>query len=354
MHRIHVRAAFAALALVSGVLIAPATAGAQGAPMFTMFGTHGTNSDLVVQPLGAGDCSTAIPFTFSPVPASSTTRYIDVWSASSSGAACQMMANRSSSTQVGCTYIQQFPYTPTNMSAMPTGMTPNVLFGGCSTSTTRTFYFFDTLSPHDVSTSFTTYWVLTAQLNVSPPTAPIIDGAPAGDAQLQLAWNASSFTGLGTMGQVYVYAAAGCSGATSDANGVDGGTTTSTLVAGQPPGSATKILMSSATSPIIIDTSLLGWTAGHYGEMNSIAISTVDSATNISNLSNVVCVQHVQVTGFWKQYCAEHGMPDIAQCTANYHGCSVGAPGPRTDFTAVAFGLGILGVLGARRRRRSR
>ena len=352
MHRIHVRAAFAALALVSGVLL-PAAVEAQMTPMFTAFGAHGANSNLVTQPLGVADCNTDIPFTFSPVTPSSTTRYIDVWSASSSSAMCQMGTTvRGVSTNLACSYVGSYPYVATSMSAIPSGITPQMLFGTCETAT-RTFYFFDVPSMHNTSDNFTSYWLITAQLSATPPSAPVIAGTPAGDEVIQVTWNASSFTALGTTGQVYLYAVSGCAGTTIDANGVDAGTSTSSLMGGGTAPS-THLLATSAASPINLNTSLLGWSTAAYGEMDSVAIATVDSAGNTSPLSNVVCVQHVLVTGFWEQYCAEHGMPDIAQCTANYHGCSVGAPGPRTDLSAVAFGLSVLGLLGARRRRRSR
>jgi len=347
------RRSLAPIVLVLATLCAPASVEAQLTPMFTAFGTHGANSNLQTQPLGASDCSTAIPFTFSPTVNSSTTRYIDVWSASSNTAGCQQMMVRSTSTNTACTYLTSYSYIPVNMTATPAGITPNTLFAGCSNST-RTFYFFDTASEHNTTDSFTTYWTITAQLSATAPTAPAIAGTPAGDAQIQINWNATAFTGLGTMGQVYVFAAAGCAGATTDGNGADAGTTTSTLVAAGPaPG--THLLASSATSPITVSTSAFGWSSGSYGETVSVAIATVDSAGNVSPLSNVVCVQHVLVTGFWEQYCAEHGMPDVAQCTANYHGCSVGLPGRRVDLSAVAFALGVGAVVIARRgRRRSR
>jgi len=219
----------------------------------------------------------------------------------------------------------------------------SAMFGGCTTSATRTFFFFDTTTNPDNSSTFTQYWVLTAQLNASPPTAPVITPGLAGDEAIQISWNSSAFTTLGTMGQVYVYAAAGCAG--------DGGV--APLTAGVAP-PASHIHMTSASSPISLDTSLLHWSPGTYGEQASIGIAVIDSAGNLSNLSNVECATHVHVSGFWDQYCAEHGMTDTAACAGSYRGCSVALPGRREDLGAWIIGFVVLGLFAARRRRRAR
>lgn len=340
MHRS--RALFA-LALLGGLVVFPATAFAL-APTVGGFGT-GThtagNTDLVQYPIGAPECSIEIPLTFSGLTNTTTTRYIDVWSATSASAGCQTGSVRVSTTSPVCKYVTSIPYTsgPTH-TAMVTAST---LFGGCSGTDQRTFFFFDTTSTQETSMNYTTYWTLTAAIDAVAPSAPVVEGAPAGDTVLQVSWNQSSFTDLGIAGHVNVYVdPTGC------ASTGDGGASSSTLVAGQVP-PATAYSSPSASSPISVSTSGLGWGSGTYGQTAAIAIAAVDTAGNVSVLSNVVCATHVQVSGFFNAYCAEHHLSE-AECAAYYRGCSVALPGRRTDWSALAIGMLVLGAFVLRRR----
>lgn len=345
MHRSRACSVFAflaALALPSTAFALSPTVGAFGT------GNHSAgNSNLVMTPIGASECSVAIPLTFSGLTASTTMRYVDIWWASSASAGCQTNTTRSSTTSPVCHYVTSVAYT-TGPNVTLTTLTASTLFGGCTTDQ-RTFYFFDTTTMMENSMTYTSYWTLDVAVDATVPSAPQITGTPAGDTQLQIVWNATSFTDLGVSGRVNVYAGGtGCGGSTGDGGGADAGTTTGTLVAGGMAPS-TPLATLSAASPAVLQTSLLGWAAGSYGETQSIAIAVVDTAGNVSPLSNVVCATHVQVTGFWEQYCAEHGMT-LAQCTHNYSSCSVGVPGRRTDLGAVGVGAIALGLLFARRK----
>lgn len=347
-----------AAALLATALVPAAEASAQSAPMFTAFGSHGANANLQTQPIGATECPMDISFTFSPVMSTATNRYIDVWSASSTSGACQTHTNRQStsgSTTPICTYINSFQYTPVTTSAT-VQISAEDLFGNCTTNATRTFYFFDTGSSHENTLDFSPYWVITIQLSANPPAAPQITTTPAGDSVIEIPWNASSYTtGLGTMGRVYVFAdRTGCGSTATDGGGADAGsgTTTALVSGGAAPSTSMAIASGSATSPISVDTSTLGWSSASYGETAAIAIAVADSASNVSPLSNVVCVTHVHVSGFWEQYCASHGMTDTAACADRYRGCSVATPSRRRELAPWVVGLAVLGLWIVRRRSR--
>jgi MYXO-CTERM domain-containing protein len=178
-----------------------------------------------------------------------------------------------------------------------------------------------------------------------------MSGDAAGDTNVTIAW--SNPSDLGTGGGVNVYFDPnGCAGGTAD-----GGTGTSAvLTPGTVPPASARVYtqLSSSITSTSVAAATLGWTSATHGQRGAIAVTVMDNARNTSVLSNVVCVEHVVVTGFWEQYCAAHGMPDIAQCTANYHGCSVGTPSNRTDLGALAWMTAVGGLFFVRRSRRSR
>ena len=356
MHRLSKLAPAVLLTLVAGVVL-PSHAAATVAVTvgsFGMFHTTATMSpNFVTQPVGAVDCDTPIPFTFTGIPVTSTTiptmRYLQVWTAAANSASCQTHTSRTSTGTPPCTLVS----TGVDLSYMTGGTSytfsikPRQLFGGCGTGQ-ASFWFFDTTSTTaDLSTDFATggYYEIDIALDASPPPMPALGGDVAGDNTITINWTA---TDVGIAGGVNAY---------FDPNGCSGeaGSGSSVLIAGQQPSaSAQRVFtqtMATTTTASIAATNF-GWSSSLHGQTGALAITVTDSAGNVSVLSNVVCVQHVLVTGFWEQYCAEHGMPDIAQCTANYHSCAVGTPSPHTDFSAVLFGVGVLGVLGARRSRR--
>lgn len=329
-----IAAAVLACALPSTAFALSPTVGAFGT------GSHAAgNTNLVTLPIGTAECATDIPLAFAGLTASTTMRYLDVWWASSAAAGCQTSTTRANMTSPVCHYVTSIPYTTGPNTTVH--VSAETLFGGC-TSDQRTFYFFDTATMEENSMTFTAYWTLDVAIDATAPVAPVITSTPAGDTQLQIAWNASSFTDLGMSGRVYVYAdSTGCTG--------DGGT--SSLVPGATAPSTTLASLA-ASNPATLQASLLGWSTGTYGQSAAIAIAVVDTAGNVSPLSNVVCASHVQVSGFFDQYCAAHGMTDTTACANNYRGCSVGLPSRRIDLAACALGLLVAGVFVARRRAR--
>jgi MYXO-CTERM domain-containing protein len=147
---------------------------------------------------------------------------------------------------------------------------------------------------------------------------------------------------------VNVYSGGSCTSG-SDGGGGDAGTGTLTPGGTAP---ATPLTHGAAASPFSLNTSSLGWSAGSYGQSSLIGIAVVDTAGNVSPLSNVVCVTHVQVSGFWDSYCAAHGMTDTTACANNYRGCSVALPSRREDPVAIGLGALAVGLFLVRRRRR--
>jgi hypothetical protein len=332
----------------------PSVASANLTATVGAFGTQHTQTtampNLVSQPVGAVDCNTEIPITFTGLTAGTTltTRYIQVWSAAAASANCGTPTSRTSAGTPACTIVNL----PADSTSYMTGqmsfemrVTPLQLFGSCA-SGQRSFFFFDVSgTAPDVSTMFGAgaYYELDIAIDATAPPQPVLAGPAAGDGTVTIDWTASD-TGLAPSVSVF-FDPNGCGG--------DGGAMSSTLIAGSPQPSSGRIYgptagANTATIPI---TNFTGWTSTTYGQTGAIAITVTDTAGNVSVLSNVVCVSHVVVTGFWEQYCAEHGMT-VAQCTANYHGCSVALPGRRTDLGAIAALAAVLGLLFARRTRR--
>lgn len=342
MRRSHVAPALLAVATA---LALPSTAFALS-PTIGAFGTgshNGVNTDLVTYPIPASECGTAIPLTFSSLMTTTTTRYIDVWYGTSASAGCQTGTVRASTTSPVCHYVTSIPYT-TGPNLTVSTLTASILFGGCASDERRTFFFFDTTTTEENTMTYTSFWTLDVAVDVTAPSAPTITSTPAGDTLLSVDWNSSASTDLGIAGKVNVYVdTAGCSG--------DGGTST-LMQNAAPPSTYTQ--QASASSPVSVTTSTFGWTAGTYGQSVAIAIATVDTAGNVSNLSNVVCATHVAVSGFWDEYCASHGMTDPTACANNYRGCSVGLPTRRWDLSACGVGLLVAGLFVSRRRRRAR
>jgi hypothetical protein len=190
----------ASIALALATLGAPSIAFAQLAPMFAAFGGHAANSNLQTHPIVPSECSLPIAFTFTPTVSSGAARYIDVWSAPTASANCQDGAVRANTTIPVCTYVGAYPYTTTTTSA-DVSITPMELFGSC-TRATRTFYFFDSPARENNTDTFTTYWVLGAQLStvslVDASAPPDDAGAP--DAGAPPATPASCACGLAARG----------------------------------------------------------------------------------------------------------------------------------------------------------
>ncbi len=329
-------------------LLAPSVVSAQPTATFQPFGDRMGTIAFTTQPLGLAECDIEIPIRFTMLTTSLTTRYLDMWSATSATAGCQTGMTRSSSTSIACASVPLTGNAFTNAIQHDLNVTGVQLFGAdaCTgLTTTKTFFVFDTVSAPDTSTTFTTYATFTISIDSQAPSPPTIAGDVAGDTTVSVTWTNPS--DIGTQGGVAVYFdPGGCGGATD--GGVGGA-----LVAGTVPPASLLVYQqhSQSITSASVPAASLGWPAATYGQRGAIAVTVLDNAFNPSLLSNVVCADHVSVTGFWNQYCADHGL-SLADCTARYRGCSVGLPSRRTDLTMIAALAAIMGVLFVRRRAR--
>lgn len=331
-----------AAARAQSIMIQPQPFGGRDAPVL-LSGTTG-------YPISGQECTSnvGIPLQLTNVPYSMTQmRFLSVWRGTPTSAACQTSTNRRSTgtTAPPCTFVTSYEITSTIMSIELPAMTA---FGTCGTATTQEFWFLAVPAAMDNTTDLPsadglTYGSLQIGLDPTPPGAPTGLEPSAGDTQIGLAWDNPS--GVESLSGANVYVdPAGCD---ASGNPIAGGALSA---GGAPPSGITPITVDgTAVRSATIDGSSIGL---EYGEYAAVAVSIVDRAHNESNLSNVVCVQRVQVRGFWDAYCAERGM-DVSTCTATY-GCSAipGAPGGRGALGAV--GLVIAAALAAARRRRSR
>jgi hypothetical protein len=339
--------------------LAPSVAEAQPTASYQPFGDRTGTIAFTTQPLGLHECDTEIPIRFTMLTSSTTARYLDMWSATSATAGCQTGTTRSSSTSTACEPVPLTGNSFTNAIMHDLMVTPVQLFGAAACTgitTTKTFFVFDTVSSPDTSSTFTTWANLTISIDSQPPSPPTVAAGPAGDTSITVSWTNPS--DIGTEGGVRVYFDPnGCGGSSTDGGGADAGVGGS-LVAGTTPPASLLVYeqRSQSITSASIPTSSLGWAASTYGQRGAIAVSVLDNAFNPSNLSNVVCAEHLQVSGFWNQYCAEHGL-SLDECSSRYGSCSMGLPNRRADSTMIA-ALGLfLGALVARRRvvrRRSR
>lgn len=336
-----------ALALTLG-LLGPSAAHAQGSVGIVVeaFGGRPAAS-LLAGPTGraisAGECmaNTPIPLQLTGVPFSPTmTQYVSVWRGTQTSAACQTGTNRRSTgtTDPPCTFVGSFDVDST-MFDIPLGSMD--AFDSCDTATTQEFWFLIVPAPEDNTTDVAAanYGSLLIALDPTPPSVPTGLEPAAGDTQIEISWdNPTSETLSGA--NIYVDPA-GC-----DETGavIAGGT----LVAGQPPPGDPQVEVSgTAVRAATLNGEALGL---EYGQYAAVAVTLVDLGTNESNLSNVVCIQRVEVRGFWDAYCADRGLDDAA-CTDQY-GCAVSVPGGGRGWLA---GLGfVLGAILLVSRRRSR
>lgn len=342
------------LAALAGLAV-PSVASANLTATVGSFGDYHTvtttTPNLVTQPIGAVDCDTPIPITFSGLTSTSvvTTRYIQVWTAAVASANCGTPTARMGVTPA-CTMVTVDPSVTmyqTGVTSFPMMITARQLFGSCD-SGQKSFFFFDVASTAaDVSTTFASgsYYELDIAIDATAPEPRVLTGDAAGDATVSVSYTGANDLGLAPKITAY-FDPGGCSGG-------DGGASSSLIPGTAPTG--TGIEVTSNTSPAVISTASFGWGSdSSYSASGALAITVTDSAGNVSTLSNVVCVQHVPVMGFWDAYCASHGMT-AEQCTHNYSGCSVSTPSRRIDLGALA-GLalvfGAIAFRGARRRSR--
>lgn len=99
-----------------------------------------------------------------------------------------------------------------------------------------------------------------------------------------------------------------------------------------------------------LDGEALGLEINQYA---AVAVTLVDRANNESRLSNVVCIQRVEVRGFWDAYCASRPGADgglSPEACRQTYGCAV-QPGARGTNAGWALVLGVMVVTMARRKK---
>jgi hypothetical protein len=216
-------------------------------------------------------------------------------------------------------------------------------FGGnCDMVNNQEFWLLAVPAAEDNSTNVPsgefTFGSLLIELDPTGPEAPSDLEPGAGDRQIEISWtNPTSATDVNSA-NVYVDLA-GCN---ADGEVIAGGA----LMAGAaPPESIDPQAINGAVRTAQLDGETLGI---EFGEFAAVAVTLVDRANNESVLSNVVCIQRVEVRGFWDAYCAERGM-DPEACREQY-GCAA-QPGTRGTHVGLALVLGVMFVTIARRKK---
>lgn len=337
-----------ALAVAASAL-APARASAQIMYTIQEFGDrqapvelYGTNG----RPLSEAECTANVDIPIDIVNAPydiGTTQVISIWRGAPTSAACQTATNRrnTGTGEPPCTFVTSIPLTAA-MQSIELGVQD--AFESCGTATELEFWFLVVNSAMDTSTDVpvTNYFTLRAALDPTPPAAPTELMSTPGDAQIQISW--TNPEGLEPLEKARIYYdSMGCDAA--------GEVTSTTLVGGAaaPSGTPAIDVDGQAVRTATVSGEQLGI---DYDAYAAVAVALVDRAGNESVLSEPICVQRVQVSGFWDAYCSERGM-DVDTCSETY-GCGVGRPGARGS--AAAFWVAMLAMIGAalRRGRRAR
>lgn len=266
---------------------------------------------------------------------------VDIWRGAT-GAACQTPSNRMATTTTDptCQHVDGITITT---SPADIEIPAATLFGdACEGTTEQTFRFWFLLSNSEQNRSDTglPFGALDATVDLAAPGAPTDVNSVPGDATIQVSWTNPSGATLLRGAAIYVDTA-GCA---------DGTPSSSVLVAGEPP-PASGARRIEREGQAITSANLSGADLGlEIGEFAAVGVVLVDRAHNESVLSEIVCVQRVQVSGFWDAYCSEHGM-DVDTCADTY-GCAVTSPGARTGSAAVLWILAIAAVGATMRRTR--
>ena len=301
------------------------------------------------EPIGAAECGgmaaegVRLRLSNFTLPGSGS-RVVDIWRGAT-GAACQTPTNRmaTTTTDPACRHVDGITITT---SPADIEIAAATLFGdACEGSTEQTFRFWFLLSDSEQNRTDTMlpFGALDATVDLAPPAAPTDVVTTPGDANIQVSWTNPSGATLLRGAAVYVDTA-GCA---------DGTPSSSVLMAGvaPPPRGARRI---EREGQAITSAQLSGAELGlELGEFAAVAVVLIDRAHNESVLSEVACVQRVQVSGFWDAYCAERGM-DVATCSDSF-GCAVTSPGARTG-GAAALWIAVFAAVGVvmRRARRAR
>ena len=300
------------------------------------------------RPIGIEECeeNVQVPVNLANIP--TTERgVLAVYRAAVGSGMCTVPANRTSTggSQPICehTSFTAPMIVPTQMTVSPT---VQELFGSdaCTMAAydDREFWFLSVSSDPDISTTVTQFAVVRILLDTQRPVAPMVDEAPAGDTTISVGFDANT-TELLAGATAYVDVG-GC-----DANG---NVATTTLVPNMAPPSGARSVASTGVEAVTLDGSMLGL---EYGEYAAVAVTTMDLARNESVLSNVVCLQRVELSGFWDAYCAERGITDPAMCRAQYSGCAATPGRGSAPSLAIAMlGIAIAFVMSRAARRSSR
>lgn len=299
------------------------------------------------RPIGLAECqaNVTIPLEVGGIPSSELSNRFVIYRAAVNSGMCNVAASRMMTTTSDpiCT-MTAFPAAMITPPTTEIGPTVQQLFGtdACDGAgiEDQDFWILSVTSPDDRSSLVNQYAIIRILLDTEPPVAPTADAAPAGDTMISVTFDANTAEML-TGSTAYVDPT-GC-----DANGnvLD----TTTLVANMAPPSGARSVESNGVEAVTLDGSMLGL---EYGEYAAVAITTMDLARNESVLSNVVCVQRVELSGFWDAYCAERGVTDPAMCRAQYSGCAA-TPGrgsaPSLAMAMLGIALAFVMSRGARR-----
>lgn len=178
--------------------------------------------------------------------------------------------------------------------------------------------------------------------DLDPPDAPSDVSGGSGENQIPVEWDIAA----SDLERFIVYADSDVTGG----GGSDGGNAecdSARLRAGAAAESAPDSLrVKTVNEGTATGTTLRG--SDIDGDVAAVAVVAVDTAGNMSALSEVVCVHVIPTDGFWDVYEAEGG--DAAQ------GCPCTAMGPAQLEGALPIGLAIgwLGLVSRRRRRARR
>jgi MYXO-CTERM domain-containing protein len=171
--------------------------------------------------------------------------------------------------------------------------------------------------------------------DLQAPSVPtgVLDSA--GDPTATVNWTASSGATAATVRYEVYVDPGGC---------VDGTASANMFMAGSaPPDGLTPLITTTPTATI--DFANYGTPTDGYV---AVAVRAVDRGNNASVLSNIACIQHVQVQTWWATYCARTPQPSACAST----GCSVHATRPDSSQASLIAPLALGALLIARRRRR--
>lgn len=302
------------------------------------------------RPISLAECeaNVEIPIEIANIPADANGRVFSVWRGAVGSAMCEASTSRMSTTGMPACTLTDFPAATITTTQITVRPTVQQLFGStaCSAGTNneQEFFFLIVSSAGDTSTTVANgyFFSLRILLDTQAPSSPTLDPNPGGDTQINVTWENAAGTEALFGANAYVDLA-GC-----DASG---NVISTALTPGADPPTDIEPILTEGQS---VDTAVLdGAALGlEYGEYAAVGVTLLDRARNESKLSNVVCIQRVQVSGFWDAYCAEHGMTDPAMCRAQY-GCSA-RPGRAGRAAGILGAIGLaLAFLVTRRARRS-